>query len=1755
MADEKKTVKVTADIDIQTNAQQIQKARAEIAALNREIEDLKKQEEELRKIQDKTPIQQREYKNVLSSITSRQRQIKDLSSKASKYISVVSNNSDASKYIKDTQQSRRELTGLEKEEAELYARIREEKKKKNEELRKELSSLEGEEKSFNISSNSGSYAPLSKKEKDAQKAYEKAFKAEQKRQLEDAQKEAYYRKKAKSMSVKDIAAAKEKYGNVSKRTWSKTNFTPNMDAINKSAADRAAAEIRESYGLSKYYSFKNREKRQSNYGSLSKSGQKTLSGYLDSIAKIDEKADEALKVIWEKMAKEQGVSYESFLGSKLSKTSGLGSHLTAKEIKAQKELIEKEQARVNREIALQEDLRNPNAYNAAREAIQRRSNIKFGDNKTLPAYDKTKKIIEDSYRKGRAKLTHEQIQNVFDAVLNESDLKAMSGALKQGAPIDATKSFITRNGYGTFVGNDGHIIVGGYKNTDGNLVPAQSYKINSDNYLAKINAQGFKLGKKGQASLYDIDEFYGYINDLIAIEAKKAGPEAKKEVQRLTAVANDVIAMVTEAIGNTNLDSIKNSVLGKFSATEKGISGADFEPNAPFVRDSAFYKAMQTRFSQSPSDFDMGLTEQNTEKVPQYDPEKVRKDEIKEAKVQAEAEAESNNRNNEFGKFMKEDLTKWLTEVFKSGGANALNDAIQLVINQIKEQLKGNVQEGQFGTISFGGDIVDAGFNAEGKMLTVTNHEKFDEDNRDMVYNEEFLAKEKEEIVAIEEEIEANTEKFSVTMRKVLATIIDFVRQTSDASDSLDDKQALGKIGDRLERRFYKGEGNEEKSLEQNFQEAFNRMARMITTGKVLQGNWVREAEKNGTTPIVEMQKTIEGIEDIDERDEYTQQVISAMSAYQRFKEALGKDGENIENAIKAFFEGGGREIEEIYNQYKMFSNNPKMLKRFQDAVMIETTPRGWGANRASASQNIGAQQVMPKDKSLKTADLSPKERFIQLYGQGQAVLGTFATTDLEVGLQRANKRLEEAKNKQAVSEEKIAKAKEVLANMQERYGTKTTRFGTKIDFKTPLWADNTDLTEKQIAQQVGEDEKAYKKAQHIISGSTNNDAEIANLEEKIKLIKEAIEAQKKMYDVLYFGQPDKNLDAENQATAKKLGLIKDETTAEQEKTVAIEKTTQALQQQKTEESSLPEPDYDLLYEDMTASLQQNTQAVEQNVQITKQGEDKKQAEAEETAKAEKNKKEAVDEVSDALRKQVEEEAKAAEEAKKVRTALSGKADFSEIDDLPWDTSDEDRPAIQAAIDEQNAKWRKDMHRESQMEWIRNPANRGFGVGMDSGEILDTVSDKPAEENLDWKKGIREYEAATQNIVKALGQIYESQQKLKQIQEEINNLQSNANGLNKEQLALLETQKATEENKLAQAQAAYEAAGRRKEESGIREQVQGRGSAFPTSLARQVQQIDYYAESQLREIKANIDAKNTYQTKGSSTKWIDKSITSYLSQYKQILKLQEQIDAGEKRLAGTGLKGESADNARSVVNMRKRLLAQMQAESPTLDLEKGTLNGQQLSGEQLVKLKKEIAVLDANHGIQLEKNNVLQKQSVGLVQQIANGFKASFRNLTDYSLAYAVIGKIRMAYSQLINYAEQLNASMVDLQIASGLSYSNIKNMMLDFNDIAVKVGKSTLEVSQAANDWLRAGYEGQDAATLVENSMQLSTLGMINSAEATEYLISMLKGWKLEVKEVSSIVDKLVAVDMSAAISARDLATALARANTSAQLAGKICA
>ena len=60
----------------------------------------------------------------------------------------------------------------------------------------------------------------------------------------------------------------------------------------------------------------------------------------------------------------------------------------------------------------------------------------------------------------------------------------------------------------------------------------------------------------------------------------------------------------------------------------------------------------------------------------------------------------------------------------------------------------------------------------------------------------------------------------------------------------------------------------------------------------------------------------------------------------------------------------------------------------------------------------------------------------------------------------------------------------------------------------------------------------------------------------------------------------------------------------------------------------------------------------------------------------------------------------------------------------------------------------------------------------------------------------------------------------------------------------------------------------------------------------------------------------------------------------------------------------------------------------------------------------------------------------------------------------------------------------------------------------------------------------------------------MIQAGEATQYLTSMIKGFKLEVGDAVEVVDKLTKLDMVSATSSGGLARAMQNVASSAQLA-----
>lgn len=168
-----------------------------------------------------------------------------------------------------------------------------------------------------------------------------------------------------------------------------------------------------------------------------------------------------------------------------------------------------------------------------------------------------------------------------------------------------------------------------------------------------------------------------------------------------------------------------------------------------------------------------------------------------------------------------------------------------------------------------------------------------------------------------------------------------------------------------------------------------------------------------------------------------------------------------------------------------------------------------------------------------------------------------------------------------------------------------------------------------------------------------------------------------------------------------------------------------------------------------------------------------------------------------------------------------------------------------------------------------------------------------------------------------------------------------------------------------------------------------------------------------------------------------------------------------------------------------------------------------------------------------------------------NSVKGWFNQMLRGQIVWKVLGAIQSAVKGVIEDAKKLDSVLVDLQIVTGDTRTNTKSLISTYSSLAQQLSVTTSEVAAAANDWLRQGYSVSETTDLITASMQLSKLGMIESGQATSYLTSMLKGFKLEASDATEVVDKLTKVDMSAATSAGDIAESLRQFATTAQLSG----
>jgi len=139
----------------------------------------------------------------------------------------------------------------------------------------------------------------------------------------------------------------------------------------------------------------------------------------------------------------------------------------------------------------------------------------------------------------------------------------------------------------------------------------------------------------------------------------------------------------------------------------------------------------------------------------------------------------------------------------------------------------------------------------------------------------------------------------------------------------------------------------------------------------------------------------------------------------------------------------------------------------------------------------------------------------------------------------------------------------------------------------------------------------------------------------------------------------------------------------------------------------------------------------------------------------------------------------------------------------------------------------------------------------------------------------------------------------------------------------------------------------------------------------------------------------------------------------------------------------------------------------------------------------------------------------------------------------------------VIDNVKELDKALVDIQMATGGTYEETAKLVQEYSKLGQELGATTKEIADSSNEWLRQGVSIKDANTLIYDSMVLSKVGMISSADATSYLTAIRKSYNTSVEDTIGIVDKLTAVDMQAAVSAGGIAEGLSRVSNIAQISG----
>lgn len=172
-----------------------------------------------------------------------------------------------------------------------------------------------------------------------------------------------------------------------------------------------------------------------------------------------------------------------------------------------------------------------------------------------------------------------------------------------------------------------------------------------------------------------------------------------------------------------------------------------------------------------------------------------------------------------------------------------------------------------------------------------------------------------------------------------------------------------------------------------------------------------------------------------------------------------------------------------------------------------------------------------------------------------------------------------------------------------------------------------------------------------------------------------------------------------------------------------------------------------------------------------------------------------------------------------------------------------------------------------------------------------------------------------------------------------------------------------------------------------------------------------------------------------------------------------------------------------------------------------------------------------------------------LGQKLSRLFKEHFQT----AIAMAGVAMVKQGLREVYNNVVDIDTSMTNLKKVTNETESAYSSFLSSASSQARELGASISDVIDSTAEWSRLGYTLDESQELAKWSTVLSNIGdgIDSASDAASYLVSILKGFRMEANEVEHVVNVLNSVGNNEPISESGIAEALVRSASALSAAG----